>query len=164
LKAVSGVAAVDVNLEKGLATVKMKPGNAATFRQLQGAITKNGFTMKPSDVRVVGTIVVADGRSQLQVSGSNELVNLVPDSSPTTNVNAIAGKLILVEGILEEPPRVKRLTRFGTACSQLLLAVHVCGNSLVLRSPITSSADRVGGIRCFNLVSVAVARRLVKHR
>jgi copper chaperone CopZ len=69
LKSVSGVDGVDVSLDKGLASVKMKPGNAAMFRQLQEAITKNGFTMKPSNVSVAGNIVMTNGQPQLQVSG-----------------------------------------------------------------------------------------------
>jgi copper chaperone CopZ len=34
LKAVSGVEWVEVSLERGLATVKMKPGNTTTLKQL----------------------------------------------------------------------------------------------------------------------------------
>lgn len=107
LKSVSGVDAVDVSLEKGLASVKMKPGNAATLKQLQEAITKNGFTMKPSPVSVAGTIVMIKGQPQLQVSFSNDLVNLIPDGSLTTNVNAMADKRVTVEGTLEEAAKGK---------------------------------------------------------
>lgn len=102
LKSVSGVDAVDVSLEKGLATVRMKPGNAATFKQLQDAITKNGFSMKPSKLSVVGKIVIMNDQPQLQVSGSNDLVSLVPDTPQTANVNAMANKVVLVEGTLNE--------------------------------------------------------------
>jgi copper chaperone CopZ len=102
LKSVDGVDAVDVSLEKGLASVKMKPGNAATSKQLQEAITKNGFTMKPSNVSVAGKIVMTNGQPQLQVSGSNDLLNLIPDNPQTTNVNAMADKQVLVGGTLNE--------------------------------------------------------------
>ena len=107
LKSVAGVDAVDVSLEKGLASVKMKPGNAATLKQLQEAITKNGFTMKPSPVSVAGKIVMIKGQPQLQVSFSNDLVNLIPDGSLTTNVNAMADKRVTVEGTLEEAAKGK---------------------------------------------------------
>ena len=107
LKSVDGVDAVSVSLDKGLASVKMKPGNAATFKQLQEAITKNGFTMKPSAVSLIGKIVMMRGQPQLQVSGSNELVNLVPDGSQTANVNAMADMRVLVEGTLEEAAKGK---------------------------------------------------------
>ena len=107
LKSVSGVDSVDVSLEKGLANVKMKPRNTATLKQLQEAITKNGFTMKPSSISVAGNIVMPNGQPKLQVSGSDELVNLAPDGSQTTNVNAMADKRVLVEGTLEEAAKGK---------------------------------------------------------
>jgi len=102
LKSVSGVDSVDVSLEKGLASVKMKPGNGATFKQLQEAITKNGFTMKPSNVSVAGKIVTVNGKPRLQVSGSNDLLSLIPDNPQTVNVNSMADKSVLVEGTLNE--------------------------------------------------------------
>jgi hypothetical protein len=107
LKAVSGVDSVDVSLDKGLASVKMKRGNAATLRQLQEAITKNGFTMKPSNIIASGNIVMTNGQPKLQVSGSNDLVNLIPDAPQAANVNAMAGKPVLVEGTLEEAAKGK---------------------------------------------------------
>lgn len=107
LKSVSGVDAVDVSLDKGLASVKMKPGNATTFRQLQEAITKNGFTMKPSNVSVAGKVVMTNGQPQLQVSGSNDVVRLIPESSQTVKVNELAGKSVLVEGTLNEAEKGK---------------------------------------------------------
>jgi hypothetical protein len=107
LKSVSGVDAVDVSLEKGRANVKMKPGNTVTFKQLQEAITKNGFTMKPSNVNVAGKIVLVNGQPQLRVSGSNDLVSLLPDNPQTANVNAMVDKLVLVEGILNEAAKGK---------------------------------------------------------
>ena len=67
MKSVAGVDSVDVSLEKGLAAVKMKPGNTATLKQLQDAITKNGFTMKQSKATVAGTILVANGKTKLKV-------------------------------------------------------------------------------------------------
>ena len=107
LKSVSGVDAVDVSLEKGLANVKMKPGNTITFKQLQEAITKNGFTMKPSAVSVAGEIVLVNGQPQLRVSGSNDLVSLIPDNPQTANANAMADKPVLVEGTLNEAAKGK---------------------------------------------------------
>ena len=85
----------------------MKPGNVATLKQLQEAITKNGFTMKPSNVVVAGKIVMTNGQPQLQVSGSNDVVSLMPDAPQTANVNAIAGKSVLVEGTLNEAEKGK---------------------------------------------------------
>ena len=106
LRSVSGVDAVDVSLEKGLANVKMKPGNTATFKQLQEAITKNGFTMKPSNVSVAGKLVMVNGQPQLQVSGSNDVLTLTADTKQA-EVNRLADKSVLVEGTLNEAAKGK---------------------------------------------------------
>jgi hypothetical protein len=102
LKAIPGVDSVDVSLEKGLAVVKMKPGNPATLKQLNEAIAKNGFTMKDSIASIAGTVVVANGKTQLQVSGSNELLTLVPDSQASGDATSLRGKSALVEGVVPE--------------------------------------------------------------
>ena len=107
LKSVSGVDSVDVSLAKGLAAVKMKPGNTATLKQLQNAITKNGFTMRDSSATVAGTIVVTNGKAQLQVSVSNELLTLVPESQDTGDATALNGKSVLVEGTIPEGTKGK---------------------------------------------------------
>ena len=107
LKSVSGVDSVDVSLAKGLAAVKMKPGNTATLKQLQSAISKNGFTMKDSNATVAGTIVVANGKSQLQISGSNELLTLVPESQTSGDATSLSGKSVLVEGVIPEAAKGK---------------------------------------------------------
>ncbi len=107
LKSVSGVDSVDVSLAKGLAAVKMKPGNTATLKQLQAAITKNGFTMKPSAITVIGIIVIDSGRVQLRVSGSNEMLDLVPDGQVTPIANSLNGKSAIVNGVVPEPGKDK---------------------------------------------------------
>jgi copper chaperone CopZ len=106
LKSVSGVDAVDVSLEKGLANVKMKPGNTATFKQLQEAIAKNGFTMKPSNVSVAGKLVMVNGQPQLQVSGSNDVLTLTADTKQAEGYR-LADKSVLVEGTLNEAAKGK---------------------------------------------------------
>ena len=107
LKAVTGVDSVEVNLDKGLASVKMKPGNTATLKQLNDAIAKNGFTMKQSAATVAGTVVVANGHTVLRVSGSNETLEIVPDASATPVPASLDGKSVLVEGSIPEASKGK---------------------------------------------------------
>ena len=107
LKAVAGVDSVDVSLAKGLAVVKMKPGNTATLKQLQNAVTKNGFSMKDSAAGIGGTIVISNGKAQLQVSGSNELLALVPESQASGDATSLSGKPVLVEGVIPEATKGK---------------------------------------------------------
>jgi hypothetical protein len=107
LLSVSGVATVDVSLAKGLATVKLKPGNTVSFKQLQTAIVKNGFTMKESRVVAAGKVVSADGNAKLQISGSNEVLSLVPESSTVTAPALSTANTVVVEGKVREPAKGK---------------------------------------------------------
>jgi copper chaperone CopZ len=107
LKSVSGVESVEVNLEKGLASVKMKPGNSATLQQLNDAIAKNGFSMKQSTVTVAGKVSVANGKTVLQVSGSNDVLELIPNLEAAPIATALAGKSVLVEGTIPEAGKRK---------------------------------------------------------
>jgi hypothetical protein len=107
LKSVAGVDSVDVSLEKGLAAVKMKPGNATTLKQLQNAITKNGFTMKQSKATVAGTILVANGKTQLKISGSNDVLQLVPESQSVPNASSMQGNSVTVTGTIPEAAKGK---------------------------------------------------------
>jgi hypothetical protein len=107
LKAVSGVDSVDVSLEKGLAVVKLKPGNTATLKQLNEAITKNGFTMKDSTATVAGTVTSTDGNAMLKVSGSNDMLQLAPQSGSAPTAVSMVGKTVLVEGTIPEAGKGK---------------------------------------------------------
>lgn len=107
LKSVSGVASVDVSLEKGLAVVKMKPGNTATLKQLNEAITKNGFTMKDSRAIVVGTVARTGDKSALRLTGSNEVLQLLPQSGAMLNETSLVGKTVVVEGTIPEGAKGK---------------------------------------------------------
>jgi hypothetical protein len=104
---VAGVASVDVNLEKGLASVKMKPGNSATLKQLQEAITKNGFTMKESRVVASGKLIQEGNQAKLQISGSNDVVTLTPESSAHTLPAAPSTAIVIVEGSIPEAAKGK---------------------------------------------------------
>jgi len=104
---VNGVASVEVSLEKGLAVVKLKPGNSTTLKQLQQAITKNGFTMKESQIVAAGKLVRGSSGSQIQISGSNDLVNLAPESSIAAPLAAPDSGTFVVEGNLLEAAKGK---------------------------------------------------------
>jgi hypothetical protein len=102
MKAVPGVDTVNVSLEKGLATVTLKPGNTTTLKQLQDAVAKNGFTMKQSEATVVGKIVDNGGSLDLQVTGSNETLHLVQGTNGPSGAAALAGKTVKAAGEIPE--------------------------------------------------------------
>jgi hypothetical protein len=107
LKSVSGVDSVDVSLAKGLASVSMKPGNTTTLSQIQQAITKNGFTMKDSPATLVGMVEGASGKAQLKVSGSNEVLTLVPEPQASGDTGSLNGKVVVVTGTIPEATKGK---------------------------------------------------------
>ena len=110
LKSVNGVQSVDVSLNKGLATVVLKPGNTVTMEQLQHAITKNGFTTKQSTVLVTGTLLSENGKLVLGVSGSNEQFDLVPQNQQVQppEPNRLSGRAVTVEGVIPEGSKGKK--------------------------------------------------------
>ena len=107
LKAVAGVESVDVSLENGLARVQLKPGNAVTLKQLQDAVTKNGFVMKASYATLAGTVSAGVGRAQLKVSGSNDVLQLVPGSPAAATAVSMGGKSVVVIGTIPEAQKGK---------------------------------------------------------
>ena len=107
LRAVPGIDSVTVSLEKGLAAVKMKPGNTTTLKQLNEAIAKNGFTMKDSRAVVAGTVAVTNGGATLTVSGSNDLLQLVSESASGSSASTMVGKTVVVEGTIPEAGKGK---------------------------------------------------------
>ena len=52
MKGIQGVNTVDVDLNTGLVTIKLTPGNSAAMRQFNQAVEKNGFTHKDANVIV----------------------------------------------------------------------------------------------------------------
>ena len=105
-KAVPGVDSVNVSLEKGLANVTLKPGNTTTLKQLQDAIAKNGFTMKRAEASVVGKITNNAGKLQLQVNGSNDVLQLV-SAHDGLDAAALSGKTVIVAGEIPEAAKGK---------------------------------------------------------
>jgi copper chaperone CopZ len=68
LKKIAGVDSVDVSLNKGLAVVKLKQGNAVTIPQLWETIHKQGYTPKATTAVIRGELIDTRGVLQLKVS------------------------------------------------------------------------------------------------
>ena len=102
LQKFSGVEKVDVSLNKGLATVTLKPGNAVRLSDVWETVRKNGFTPKETKVVIRGD-VVGGTNSELKVTGTNETYRLLPAPKAQTAVDEVrryVGKTVTVEGTL----------------------------------------------------------------
>ena len=106
LKSVTGVDTVNVSLERGLASVTLKPGNDATLKQLNDAIAKYGFTMKQSQATVDGQVVQEAGKLKLQITGSNDKIELKAEPGAPAAADLV-GKNVEVSGTLPEAPKGK---------------------------------------------------------
>src|SRR5215467_12046846 len=100
-----GVESADVSLNKGLATVKLKPGNSIRPSEFWEAIRKNGNTPKATHVTVRGEVQL--GGTQLKVSGSNEVFQLKAAAPLQQQLNASTGKTVTLDGSLTPNKDVK---------------------------------------------------------
>jgi copper chaperone CopZ len=109
LQKFSGVAKVEVSLNKGLATVTLKAGNSVHVVELWEAIRKNGFT--PKETRVVARgEVAAGGRSELKIGGTNDVYELAADPQAPKVLDEVrreAGKTVTVTGTLQPAKDVR---------------------------------------------------------
>ena len=115
LKKMPGVESVDVSLNKGLAAVKLKPGNTLKPEDFWKTVRNNGFTPKEATVLVRGDVQ----GGKLRITGTNQILDLAPDPQNPKALEAVrglAGKTITVQGILTpgkdmktEPLRVRRI-------------------------------------------------------
>ncbi len=76
LKKVAGVESVEVSLNKGLATVKLKAGNTVKLQDLWKLIHSMGYTPKTTAVVVRGLITGSATQPKLKVTGTADELSL----------------------------------------------------------------------------------------
>jgi copper chaperone CopZ len=112
LKKVPGVATVDVSLNKGLASVKLKPGNTVSVPQFWKLLHEKGYTPKTTAVSVRGELAGGPGRLQLKVSGTKDILDLAPDAKNAAAYDEAAGKLgqsVVIQGVMVPGKDLKAL-------------------------------------------------------
>src|ERR1700722_10160856 len=81
MKGIQGVNTVDVDLNTGLVTIKLTPGNSASMRQFNQAVEKNGFTHKDAEIVVRGKLTGTANSPVLEVSGTQDRYALSPTAA-----------------------------------------------------------------------------------
>lgn len=113
LKKVPGVESVEVSLNKGLATVKLKPGNTVAVPQFWQLLHDKGYTPKATAVSVRGELAQAQGHLRLKVTGTKDTLMLAPDpKSPGayTEASSKLGQSVIVQGVMAPGKDLKTAT------------------------------------------------------
>src|SRR5258705_7368795 len=106
MKGIQGVNTVDVDLNPGLASIKLAPGNNAAMRQFNEAVEKNGFTHKDANVIVRGQLSGSAQAPFLEVTGTRDRYALTPLAAGT-DISGLLGKTVLIDGVLPQSGKGK---------------------------------------------------------
>ena len=106
MKGIQGVNTVDVDLNTGLVSIKLAPGNSAAMRQFNEAVEKNGFTHKDATIIVRGQLSGSSQAPFLDVTGTKDRYALTPLSAGT-DISTLLGKAVVVDGVLPQSGKGK---------------------------------------------------------
>lgn len=106
MKGIQGVNTVDVDLNTGLVTIKLAPGNSAAMRQFNQAVEKNGFTHKDATVVARGTVTGTAAAPMFEVAGTGDRFALRPAGN-AVDMTGLLGKPVMVTGVLPQSARGK---------------------------------------------------------
>jgi cation transport ATPase len=106
MKGIQGVNTVDVDLNTGLVTIKLAPGNSATMRQFNQAVERNGFTHKDAVIVARGKLTGTGSAPFFEVSGTEDRFALVP-AATSIDVAALLGKTVTITAVLPQASKGK---------------------------------------------------------
>jgi cation transport ATPase len=106
MKGIQGVNTVDVDLNTGLVSIKLSPGNSASMRQFNQAVERNGFTHKDAEIMARGVLSGTATAPVLEVAGTTDKYVLTP-SAAAADVGSLIGKTVVVAGVLPQAPKGK---------------------------------------------------------
>jgi cation transport ATPase len=106
MKGIQGVNTVDVDLNTGLVSIKLTPGNGAAMRQFNEAVEKNGFTHKDANVVARGQVTGSAQAPFLEVTGTKDRYALTPIAAGI-DISGLLGKTVVVDGVLPQSGKGK---------------------------------------------------------
>jgi cation transport ATPase len=106
MKGIQGVNTVDVDLNTGLVTIKLTPGNSAAMRQFNQAVEKNGFNHKDATIVAKGKLTGTASAPFFEVAGTQDRFALVP-AAAGVDVTSLLGKTVTVAGTLPQVAKGK---------------------------------------------------------
>lgn len=106
MKGIQGVNTVDVDLNTGLVSIKLAPGNSATMRQFNEAVERNGFTHKDAVIVARGKLTGTASAPFFEVAGTQDRFALVPTAT-SADIAALLGKTVIITGVLPQASKGK---------------------------------------------------------
>jgi copper chaperone CopZ len=105
-----GVESVEVSLQRAIADVRLKPGNAITLDRLRQIVKSSGFNAREATVIAVGTLIERGGKPAVNVSGIDTVWLVVPDAAhrpayddAVRRATERRSQRIEITGVLPEP-------------------------------------------------------------
>jgi copper chaperone CopZ len=106
MKGIQGVNTVDVDLNTGLVTIKLTPGNSAAILQFNQAVEKNGFTHKDAAIIARGKLTGTADAPFFEVAGTRDRFALVP-AATVIDITSLLGKTVTIAGTLPQVSKGK---------------------------------------------------------
>jgi hypothetical protein len=110
MRRLEGVESVEVSLDRGLASVRLRRGNRVTLQQLRQLVKHSGFASREATVTVIGELQPDAGGAALSVTGTGTLLTLVADTARPSAYRTVQERLtattrtMTLVGVVEERP------------------------------------------------------------
>jgi hypothetical protein len=101
IKKIAGIDSVNVTLNRGLVSIKLKPQNRVTLEEVREAIEHDAFTPKDARVVAVGKFISEGGNTRFEISGSNETFPVA--RTPHQSWQEQVGQVLTVNGLILAP-------------------------------------------------------------
>ena len=111
VRKLEGVESVEVSLQRGQASIRLRPGNGVTLQQLRQLVKDNGFNAREATVTVRGQVVQEGNTLALSVAGTGAVLTILPDEARPAAYRNLRERLtgsslpsVTLEGLVPEPP------------------------------------------------------------
>lgn len=116
IQKIPGVESVNVDINRGLVTVTLKPGNTVTMEQIRKTILNDAFTPKEARVVAVGQLVSQNGKLQFKVAGANDVFPVAP--TPHKSWQKQVGQTVTVSGLISTSGSLQITSASGQSVTQ----------------------------------------------
>lgn len=110
VRKLEGVESVEVSLERGQASIRLRPGNRVTLQHLRQLVKNNGFSSREATVTVFGELLQDGADIVLSVAGLNVVLTVAPDAARPAAYQRLRDRLaggsqraVTLDGIVPEP-------------------------------------------------------------